>query len=76
MKIQDNIQIANLFIDSGERADLKDIINILREGNNTLIDKLGTTEDINQTLNRDEDIKNVYKPKKIHKLFSLEQCFF
>ena len=58
MKIQDNIQIANLFIDSGEKADLKDIINILREGNNTLIDKLGTTEDINQTLNRDEDIKN------------------
>ena len=73
VKMHDNIQMANLLMDSRERSGLKDIINTLREGNNTLIDTisggrlkdekvmeitLGTTEDINQTLNRDEDIKN------------------
>ena len=77
--MHENIQMANLLMDSGERSGLKDIINTLREGNNTLIDTisggrlkdeklmeitLGTTEDINQTLNRDEDIKNGYKAKK------------
>ena len=86
VKMHDNIQMANLLMDSGERSGLKDIINTLREGNNTLIDTisggrlkdeklmeitLGTTEDINQTLNRDEDIKNGYKPKKFTSYFVL-----
>ena len=30
---------------------------------------LGTTEDINQTLGRDEDIKNGYKPNKFKSYF-------
>ena len=86
VKMHDNIQMANLIMDSRERAGLKDIINTLREGNNTLIDTisggrlkdeklmeitLGTTEDINQTLNRNEDIKNGYKPKKFTSYFVL-----
>ena len=68
VKMHDNIQMANLLIDNRERGGLKEIINTLREGNNTLIDTiqggrlkdeklmeitLGTTEDINQTLGRD-----------------------
>ena len=86
VKMHENIQMANLLIDSRERSGLKDIINTLREGNNTLIDTisggrlkdeklmeitLGTTEDINQTLNRDEDVKNGYKPKKFTSYFVL-----
>ena len=86
VKMHDNIQMANLLMDSREHSGLKDIINTLREGNNTLIDTisggrlkdeklmeitLGTTEDINQTLNRDEDLKNGYKPKKFTSYFVL-----
>ena len=86
VKMHDNIQMANLLIDSRERSGLKDIINTLREGNNTLIDTisggrlkdeklmeitLGTTEHINQTLSRDEDVKNGYKPKKFTSYFVL-----
>ena len=86
VKMHENIQMANLLMESGERSGLKDIINTLREGNNTLIDTisggrlkdeklmeitLGTTEDINQTLNRDEDIKNGYKAKKFTSYFVL-----
>ena len=86
VKMHDNIQMANLLMDSRERGGLKDIITTLREGNNTLIDTisggrlkdeklmeitLGTTEDINQTLNREEDIKNGYKPKKFTSYFVL-----
>ena len=84
VKMHDNIQMANLLIDSREHAGLKDIVHTLREGNNTLIDTisggrlkdeklmeitLGTTEDINQTLGRDEDIKNGYKPNKFKSYF-------
>ena len=86
VKMHDNIKIANLLIDSREHSGLKEIINTLREGNNTLIDTisggrlkdeklmeitLGTTEDINQTLNRDEDIRNGYNPKKFTSYFVL-----
>ena len=84
VKMHENIQMANLLIDSREHAGLKDIIHTLRDGNNTLIDTisggrlkdeklmeitLGTTEDINQTLGRDEDIKNGYKPNKFKSYF-------
>ena len=86
VKMHENIQMANLLIDRRERSGLKDIANTLREGNNTLIDTisggrlkdeklmeitLGTTEDINQTLSRDEDIRNGYKPKKFSSYFVL-----
>ena len=84
VKMHDNIQMANLLIDNREHGGLKEIINTLRDGNNTLIDTiqggrlkdeklmeitLGTTEDINQTLGRDEDIKNGYKPNKFKSYF-------
>ena len=86
VKMHEHIQMANLLMDSREHSGLKDLINTLREGNNTLIDTisggrlkdeklmeitLGTTEDINQTLNRDEDLKNGYKPKKFTSYFVL-----
>ena len=86
VKMHDNIQMANLLIDNKEHGGLREIINTLREGNNTLIDTiqggrlkdeklmeitLGTTEDINQTLGRDEDIKNGYKPNKFKSYFVL-----
>ena len=84
VKMHENIQMANLLIDNKEHGGLKDIIHTLREGNNTLIDTiqggrlkdeklmeitLGTTEDINQTLGRDEDIKNGYRPNKFKSYF-------
>ena len=84
VKMHENIQMANLLIDNREHGGLKDIISTLREGNNTLIDTiqggrlkdeklmeitLGTTEDINQTLGREEDIKNGYKPNKFKSYF-------
>ena len=86
VKMHENIQLANLIMNSGGRSGLKDIINTLKEGNNTLIDTinggrlkdeklmeitLGTTEDINQTLNRNDDLKNGYKPKKFTSYFVL-----
>ena len=91
VKMHDNIEKANLLIDSREHAGLRDIINTLREGNNTLIDTisggrlkdeklmeitLGTTEDINQTLGRDEDIKNGYKPNKFKSYFVLNNVIY
>ena len=84
VKMHENIQMANLLIDNKEHGGLKDIIHTLREGNNTLIDTiqggrlkdeklmeitLGTTEDINQTLGREEDIKNGYRPNKFKSYF-------
>ena len=91
VKMHDNIEKANLLMDCKEYAGLKDIINTLREGNNTLIDTisggrlkdeklmeitLGTTEDINQTLGRDEDIKNGYKPNKFKSYFVLNNVIY
>jgi hypothetical protein len=78
------IQIANLLIDSKERSGLNDKINTLTEGNKSLVDTisgerlkdkilmeiaLGTNEDINQTLERNEDINNGKKPKKFISYF-------
>jgi hypothetical protein len=78
------IQIANLLIDSKERSGLNDKINTLREGNNSIVDtisgerledrilmeiSLGTTEDINQTLERNEDLNNGKIPKKFISYF-------
>ena len=40
VKMHDNIQMANLLIDNREHGGLKEIINTLREGNNTLIDTI------------------------------------
>ena len=83
-KMQDNIKTANLLIDNPK--NINDIIKTLREGNNTLIDTisggkladrklmeitLGTSQDINQTLSRDEDFKNGQKPKEFISYFVL-----
>jgi len=38
--MQENIQLANLIMNSGESSGLKDIINTLREGINALIDAI------------------------------------
>ena len=84
VKMQDNIKTANLLIDNPK--NINDIIKTLREGNNTLIDTisggkladrklmeitLGTSQDINQTLSRDEDFKNGHKPKEFISYFVL-----
>ena len=51
--MQENIQLANLIMNSGGRSGLKDIINTLREGNNTLIDTIngGRLKDENYVKN-------------------------
>jgi hypothetical protein len=78
------IQFANLLIDNKERSGLNDKIKTLREGNKTLVEtisgerlkdkilmeiSLGTIEDINQTLERNEDLNNDKKPKKFISYF-------
>ena len=78
------IQFVNLLIDNKERWGLNDKINTLREGNNSIVDtisgerledrilmeiSLGTTEDINQTLERNEDLNNGKIPKKFISYF-------
>ena len=40
VKMHDNIQMANLLIDNREHGGIKEIINTLREDNNTLIDTI------------------------------------
>ncbi len=83
VKMHDNIQMANLLIDSREHAGLKDIVHTLREGNNTLIDTisggrlkdeklmeitLGIEEDINRTIYR-YDLMSC--GEKYHKFISI-----
>ena len=71
--MNENIKIANELIDLKQSENLKEIIKTLNDGNSTLIDTitggrlkdeklmdytLGTTEDINKTLIREDDLKN------------------
>lgn len=73
LKMNENIKIANQLIDLKQTENLKEIIKTLHDGNNTLIDTitggrlkdeklmeytLGTSEDINNTLIREDDLKN------------------
>jgi len=82
VKMNQTIKFANLLIDN--EVELYDKINTLREGNKTLIDtisgerlkdkilmefSLGTNEDINKTLKRNEDRNNGIKPKKFISYF-------
>ena len=81
VKMHDNIEKANLLMDCKEYAGLKDIINTLREGNNTLIDTIsgGRLKDeklMEITLGRDEDIKNGYKPNKFKSYFVLNNVIY
>ena len=86
VNMHNNIKSANLFIDRKEITKLKDPINTIRKGNKTLIDTissgrlkdeklmeitLATTEDINQTLEREEELKIGNKPKKFTSYFVL-----
>ena len=73
LKMNENIKIVNELIDLKQSENLKEIIKTLNDGNSTLIDTitggrlkdeklmdytLGTTEDINKTLIREDDLKN------------------
>ena len=84
VKMNQTIEIANLLIDNEERSGLNDHIKLLRDGNKTLIETissdrlkdkilmeitLGTNEDINQTLERNEDITKGLNPKKFISYF-------
>ena len=84
VKMNQIIEIANLLIDNEERSGLNDHIKLLRDGNKTLIETissdrlkdkilmeitLGTNEDINQTLERNEDITKGLNPKKFISYF-------
>ena len=86
VNMHNNIKSANVFIDRKEITKLKDPINTIRKGNKTLIDTissgrlkdeklmeitLATTEDINQTLEREEELKIGNKPKKFTSYFVL-----
>ena len=79
VNMHNNIKTANIFIDKKEIIKLKDPINTIKKGNKTLIDTissgklkdeklmeitLATTEDINQTLRREEELKNGNRPNK------------
>ena len=87
-KMHDNIKIANIAIDKRNLNNLKDAINTIKKGNKTLIDTigsgrlkdeklmeitLGTTEDINQTLAREEEMKSGNKPNKFVSYFVLNE---
>ena len=86
LKLNENIKLANEYIDLKDRTNLNEIINILQEGNSTLIntitggrlkdDKLmeytlGTIEDINKTLERDEELKNNEEISKFISYFEI-----
>lgn len=72
LKMNENIKLANEYIDLKEMDKLTEIINMLNEGNSTLKDTiiggrlkdaklmefaLATNEDIKNTISRDEDLK-------------------
>lgn len=73
LKMNENIKLANNYIDLKETEKLNDVIKIINDGNMTLIDTilggrlkdeklmeytLGTSEDINNTIYREGDLKN------------------
>ena len=73
LKTNENIKTANELIDKKDLSKLNEVIEKLQNGNNTLIETitggrlkdeklmeytLGTTEDINKTLSREEDLKS------------------
>ena len=87
-KMHDNIKIANISIDNRNINNLKEAISTIKKGNKTLIDTigsgrlkdeklmeitLGTTEDINQTLSREEEMKSGNRPNKFMSYFVLNE---
>ena len=88
IKMHDNIKIANICIDKRKLSDLKEPINTIKKGNKTIMDTissgrlkdeklmeitLGTTEDINQTLSREEEMKSGCRPNKFISYFVLNE---
>ena len=88
VNMHNNIKTANQFIDRKEISKLKDPINTIKKGNKTLMDTissgrlkdeklmditLATTEDINQTLEREEELKAGNKPNKFTSYFILNE---
>ena len=88
VNMHNNIKTANIMIDRKEISKLKEPINTIRKGNKTLIDTIGsgrlkdehlmeitlaTTEDINQTLEREEELKNGNRPNKFTSYFVLNE---
>ena len=88
VKMHDNIKLANIYIDKGKMSELKEPINTIKKGNKTIMDTissgrlkdeklmeitLGTTEDINQTISREEDIKSGNKPNNFTSYFILNE---
>ena len=89
MDINENIKLANIYINERKINELKDIINKLKNGNKTIIDTissgnlqnealmgitLGITKDINQTLSREEEIKKGNNPNKFVSYFINEMA--
>jgi hypothetical protein len=73
LKMNENVKLANNYIDSKNTEKLSEVIKILKDGHKTLIDtitggrlkdenlmefSLGTSEDINNTLLREEELNN------------------
>ena len=90
LRMQENIKIANICINKKEISRVREPINTLKKGNKTLIDTistgrlrddtlmeitLGTTEDINQTISREEEMKTGNTPNKFTSYFVLNEIF-
>ena len=88
VNMHNNIKSANILIDKKALAKLKEPINTIKKGNKTLIDTissgrlkdeklmeitLATTEDINQTLSREEELKQGNIPNKFTSYFVLNE---
>ena len=88
VNMHNNIKIANVLIDRRDFAKLKDSINTIKKGNKTLIDTissgrlkdeklmeitLATTEDISQTLSREEEIKKGNRPNNFTSSFVINE---
>ena len=88
VNMHNNIKSANILIDKKDLAKLKEPINTIKKGNKTLIDTistgrlkdeklmeitLATTEDINQTLSREEELKQGNIPNKFTSYFVLNE---
>ena len=88
VKMHDNIELANICIDRRKLGELKAPIDIIKKGNKTIMETitsgrlkneklmeitLGTTEDINQTLSREEELKKGNRPNFFTSYFVLNE---
>ena len=86
VNMHNNIKTANILIDRRDLSRLKDPINTIKKGNKTIMDTvssgrlkdeklmeitLATTEDITQTLSREEELKKGNIPNKFTSSFVL-----